>query len=139
MSRGSNPTKVQQWSDRLERFENSVETVTQFCVAEGVSQPSFYRWKEKIGLGNRVRGGKSKRSGRSHRAERPNRRSTSESTFKPVQLTPTPGLQQSTTIRLAAGVEIELGNNLQVVDVVVRSVVKQVLAGGAARAGGTPC
>jgi hypothetical protein len=42
-------------------------------------------------------------------------------------------------IRLADGVEIELGNNLQVVEMVVRSVVDQVLPGAAARSGGTPC
>ena len=139
MSRGSNPMKVEQWSDRLDRFENSGQTVTQFCLAEGVSQPSFYQWKKKLGVGNRVRGGKTKRSGKSNRSGRPNRGSKNESAFKPVQLTPTPVLQQSTMIRLADGVEIELGNNLQVVDMVVRSVVEQVLPGRVARAGGAPC
>ena len=139
MWRGSNPMKVEQWSDRLERFENSGQTVGQFCVAEGVSQPSFYQWRKRLGVGDRVRGGRSKRSGRTNRAERPNRGSKNESAFKPVQLTPTPGVQQSTVIRLADGVEIELGNNLQVVDVVIRSVVNQVLSGRAAQAGGTPC
>lgn len=139
MSRGSNPAKVQQWSDRLERFENSGQTVTQFCVAEGVSQPSFYQWKKKIGIDNRVRGEKSKRSRKSNLAGGPNHRSKNESAFKPVQLRRTPSHRQCTTIRLADGVEIELGNDLQVVDVVVRSVINHVLSGGAARAGGTPC
>ena len=139
MSRGSNSTKVQQWSDRLERFESSGQTVTQFCVSEGVSQPSFYQWKKKIGIGNRVRGGAADRSRKSNRAERPTRGSKNESLFKPVQWTPTPGLQQSTMIRLADGVEIELGNNLQVVDMVVRCVVEQVLPGAASRTGGTSC
>jgi hypothetical protein len=133
MSRGSNPTKVEQWSDRLKRFESSSETVTQFCLAEGVSQPSFYQWKKKLGTGKQVRGGTA------NRAKRPNRRNRDEPTFKPIQLTPIAGPPQRTTIRLADGVEIELGNNLQVVDVVVRSVVKQVLSDGAARAGGSSC
>ncbi len=139
MSRGSNPTKVAQWSDRLDRFENSGQTVTQFCVTEGVSQPSFYQWRKKLGIVDRVRGGKAKRSGESNGGERPNRGKKSTSAFKPVQLAPTPGLQQSTMIRLADGVEIELGHNLQVVEMVVRSVVDQVLPGAAARSGGTPC
>jgi len=138
MSRGSNPMKVEQWSDRLDRFENSGQTVTQFCLAEGVSQPSFYQWKKKLGINNGVRVGKSQRSGEANRAKS-RRGRTGESVFKPVQLTPTPGLQQSTTIRLADGVEIELGNNLQVVELVVRSVVEQVLPGAAARTGGTLC
>jgi hypothetical protein len=133
MSRVSNPTKVQQWSDRLERFENSAETVSQFCLAEGVSQPSFYQWKKKLGIGNRVHGGTPGRT------EGPKREGKNEPSFRPVQLTPTPGAQQGTTIRLANGVEIELGDNLQVVDMVIRSVVNHVLPGEAARAGGTLC
>jgi hypothetical protein len=139
MSRGSNPTKVAQWSDRLDRFEDSGQTVTQFCVTEGVSQPSYYQWRKKLGIVDRVRGGKAKRSGESNGGEKPHRQKKSTSVFKPVQLTPTPGLQQSTMIRLADGVEIELGSNLQVVEMVVRSIVDQVLSGAAARSGGPPC
>ena len=139
MSRGSNPTKVAQWSDRLERFETSGQTVTNFCVTEGVSQPSFYQWRKKLSIGNRVGGGTPQRSRKLNRVKGPIRGSKSESAFTSVQLTPTPGLRQSTTIRLADGVEIELGNNLQVVEMVVRSVVEQVLPGVAARTGGAPC
>ena len=139
MSRGSNPAKVQQRSDRLDRFEDSGLTVTQFCVAEGVSQPSFYQWKKKIGSGRQVRGGTSNRSRKSSLAENPTHGSQSKPAFKPVQLTPMPEPQQSTTIRLADGVEIELGNNLQVVDMVVRSIVNHVLPGVAARTGGASC
>ena len=126
MSRGSHPAKVEQWSDRLGRFANSGQTVAQFCVAEGVSQPSFYQWMKKIGMGGRVRGGTSNRSRKASRTEKPIHGSKSKPAFEPVQLTPTLGLQRSTTIRLADGVEIELGNNLQVVDMVVRCVVEQV-------------
>jgi len=133
MSRGSNATKVEQWSDRLSRFENSVKTVAEFCLAEGVSQPSFYQWKKRLGIGDEVRVGTAKRG------KSPNRGSKNESTFKPIRLTPTSGPPQCTTIRLATGVEIELGNNLKVVEVVVRSVVSQVLSDGEVCAGGTSC
>lgn len=139
MLRGSNPAKVQQWSDRLGRFENSGQTVTQFCVVEGVSQPSFYQWKKKLGSGRQVRGGTSNRSRNPCHAENPVRGSKSKPAFRPVQFTPTPDPRQSATIRLADGVEIELGNNLQVVDVVVRSIVNHVLPGVAARTGGASC
>jgi hypothetical protein len=139
MSRGSNPTKAQRWSDRLERFESSGQTIAQFCVVEGVSQSSFYKWKNNLAIGNRLRGGRSNRSGKGNRSEKPNRENKNKPAFKPVQLTPTPGHLQSTTIRLTDGVEIELGDNLQVVDIVVRSVVNHVLSNGAARAGGTLC
>lgn len=124
MSRGSNPTKAQQWSGRLERFVNSGKSVAQFCQTEGVSQPSFYQWRKKLGLGNR----KGNRAARL--AKSPNLRGKPGATFTPIQLTPTCGPVRSTTIRLAADVEIELGNDLHVIDVVVRSVVKQVLSAG---------
>jgi len=139
MSRGPIPTKVAEWSDRLKRFENSGRSVTQFCIAEGVSQPSFYQWKKRLGVVNRVRGGQPKLRRRSSRAESPARGDRSKSAFTPVQLTPTPGLQQSTMIRLANGVEIELGNNLRVVELVIRSVVEQVLPGTASCTGGASC
>lgn len=139
MSRGSNPAKAQRWSDRLDRFENSSQTIAQFCVVEGVSQSAFYQWKKKLGSDKRSRGGRPKRSGMASHAEKPSRRSKNEPAFRPVQLMSTPGHQRSTTIRLADDVEIELGNNLQVVDVVVRSVVNQVLSSGMARGGGASC
>ena len=139
MSREPNRAKAQRWSDRLDRFENSSQTIAQFCVVEGVSQSAFYQWKKKLGSGKRSRGEKVNRTGRGNRAEKTNRESKNEPVFKPVQLTPTPGYQHSTTIRLANDVEIELGDNLQVVDIVVRSVVNHVLSNGAARVGGASC
>ena len=42
-SRVSDPVKIQQWSERLSRFGDSGQTVAEFCRAECVSQPSFYR------------------------------------------------------------------------------------------------
>ena len=37
------------WQERLRRFDRSQMTVAQFCRSEGVSQPSFYQWKKKLG------------------------------------------------------------------------------------------
>ena len=48
MSRGSNPAKVQQWTDRLERYQKSGQTVSDFCQKEGISAPSFYQWKKQL-------------------------------------------------------------------------------------------
>lgn len=38
----------QVWSERIERFNKSGETVAQFCAAEGVSPASFYQWRRKL-------------------------------------------------------------------------------------------
>ncbi len=43
MSRGSNPAKAQRWSDRLDRFENSSQTIAQFCVV--ASRVPNYSWQ----------------------------------------------------------------------------------------------
>ena len=34
--------------ERLRRFASSQMTVAQFCLSEGVSQPSYYYWKKKL-------------------------------------------------------------------------------------------
>ena len=36
------------WAERLRRFELVDTTVPAFCVAEGVSQPSYYHWRRKL-------------------------------------------------------------------------------------------
>jgi hypothetical protein len=37
------------WRDRLARFRKSDLTVTEFCRREGVSTPSFYQWRKRLG------------------------------------------------------------------------------------------
>ena len=36
------------WAERMQRFQQAEMTIAQFCVAEGVSQPSFYNWRRKL-------------------------------------------------------------------------------------------
>lgn len=37
------------WQARLERFQTQSITVKEFCRREGVSVPSFYQWKKRLG------------------------------------------------------------------------------------------
>jgi hypothetical protein len=106
MPRRSSPIKVQQWTERLERFAQSGQTVVQFCHDEQVSQPSFYQWKKKL---DQLAGPTT-----SHAKSSP-------SAFRAVEVT-SPS-QSATTVRLANGIEIELGGDLRV----IQAVVKQVL------------
>lgn len=122
----SRDAKEQQWRERLVRFERAGQTVSRFCQAEGVSTASFYRWRKVLGGGEREQGARTERG------------SISKAAFQPIPWTRTTGLRQSTMIRLAAGVEIELGDDLQVVEHVVQSVVKQALENLATR-GGASC
>ena len=36
------------WQQRLLRCDASQMTVTQFCLSEGISQASFYKWKKRF-------------------------------------------------------------------------------------------
>ena len=42
------PETLKLWTERLQRFEKAHATVAQFCKAEGISQPLFYKWKRKL-------------------------------------------------------------------------------------------
>ena len=112
MIRVSRAAKVERWVGRLERFRNSGQSVTKFCVAEGVSQPSFYQWKKKLAFP----------TGSSRKA-------TSVGTallgkaFRTVSLKPvTPS---TTTIRLPNGIEIELGNDPGVMELVLQQLIRR--------------
>lgn len=48
LSRRDPDATRRRWVERLERFRRSGQTIAQFCVAEGISQPSFYIWKRTL-------------------------------------------------------------------------------------------
>ena len=49
MGRVMDAAKRRLWSDRFRRFDRCDLTVVDFCLAEGVSTPSFYQWRRKLG------------------------------------------------------------------------------------------
>jgi len=112
MVRGSDPVKVRQWTERLERFGKSKESVVRFCEAEGVSQPSFYQWKKKL-----TGGAKAKRAPQQKRGK-----PTPAAAFHRVRISP--GERTSdVTIRLPDGSVIELRDDSPMVE----SLVNQLL------------
>jgi len=46
MSRLPNPQLLSVWQERFTRFSTTDLTVAEFCRSEGVSTPSFYRWRK---------------------------------------------------------------------------------------------
>jgi hypothetical protein len=127
MSHSPNPAKIEQWTERIERFDIRAQTVAQFCAEEGVSTPSFYRWKKRLGVNIR---------GQIASPGRPN----SKPAFRPLELISAPvNPFQQTTIRLADGVVIELGNDFPVVDQVLRAIVHPSLRNGTAQPEGPSC
>lgn len=47
-SRRDSAATRQLWTDRLKRFRSPDQTVAEFCAAEGVSVPTFYKWKRRL-------------------------------------------------------------------------------------------
>jgi hypothetical protein len=112
MSRVSDAEKVNVWSARLERFQRSDLTVARFCETEGVSQAAFYAWRKKI----------------ANRSESRRKQKDARPRFQAVEVSAPVGKpeQRVATIRLAEGIEIELGSDLRVVDQIVESIVKRL-------------
>jgi hypothetical protein len=53
------------------RFDQAGTTVSAFCAREGLSESSFYRWRERLGSVGDAGGAALRRSGRSELAVRP--------------------------------------------------------------------
>jgi hypothetical protein len=96
----------------LRRFEQSPQTVADFCRAEAVSQPSFYYWKRRLAGG----GGRRRQSVK--RRQRSGPAALRSIGFRSVVITPTPNAT-SVKVRLPGGAEIEMRDDLVVIEQVV--------------------
>ncbi len=117
MSVRSNPLKTREWTDRFVRFENANQTVVEFCQSEGISQPSFYQWRKKLGIPKRSIIPQPKPTTVAAK------RLTGRNNFRPVALT-IPHAQQGLKVRLPGGVELELGNDPEVILAIVKQLVE---------------
>lgn len=115
---GSRRERAAVWRERLRRYEDSEQTVAEFCHAEGVSVASFYQWRRRF----------AQPSKRSPVSQSSSRRSTT---------TPSPAFQQVVlsggavvAIELPSGVRVEVP--AQQVPL-VRAVMAELLAAEAGR------
>jgi hypothetical protein len=114
MPRRINPAKVEEWTQRFRRFNQSSESVVSFCKSEGVFPPAFYLWKKRLGIIT---------------PPKPTALRKRSSGFRRVHLISPPASDlRATTVCLGPAIEIRLGNDLSVVEV----VMKQLLAASAA-------
>jgi transposase-like protein len=51
MGRKPSPSTEAVWRERLASFRDCSLTVKEFCQQEGVSEPSFYQWRKRLGQG----------------------------------------------------------------------------------------
>ena len=120
MERGSRAAKVQQWIDCLERYEKSGMAVAEFCQKESVSVSAFYSWKKRLA------------GELSSKQTKPAARQQSESastrySFQAVELLP--ANVSTTTIRFPNGIEIEMGSDLRVADLLIKRLLENVEGG----------
>ncbi len=95
--------KRQEWTDRLQRFQNADLTVARFCQAEGVSTASFYQWKRKL-----------------------TRQAKQQPAFQTVQLsgnTHSYAAHTALTVCLPNGSRIQVASDLPTVQVVMRELL----------------
>lgn len=109
MLRGSNTVKWRQWSERLERFAKSGQTVSEFCRAEGVSSPSFYKWRQRLASVGR-------------KQKKPQNQRRQLSAFQRLHVSP-PDVSSGVSIRLPDGIVVELGSDLQTIERIVAQVL----------------
>jgi hypothetical protein len=111
MPRTSSAAKVQEWAERLERFQSSGLTAAKFCQAENVSLPSFYQWKRKLAA----------------RAN-PQEPTRGSSAFTAIELKPT--APAMTTIRLPNGIAIEFNCDGRMLQRWLQELLQQALQPG---------
>lgn len=137
MSRGSNPAKVREWTDRLLRFQNSAVTVAQFCDGEGVSAPSFYQWKRR--LRDQLPSAKTGRAGPAKQIVRGKVRQTNKRpAFQKVQLvsSTTPEVSHpALAVCLSGGIQVQVADNLPAIEAVMRELMNVEKE----RSGSAPC
>lgn len=123
MFRGSDPVKMQQWAERLERFGKSGQTVADFCRDEGVGVPSFYQWRRKLSGVTKAKSA----NGVPRRQSKSTRRMTSA--FKPVRVAATEKFS-GVTIRLSDEIVIEIGSDLKMLETVMDQLLDQRTSAG---------
>jgi hypothetical protein len=111
MSNDSAGLKLRLWTERMRRFEQSNQTVADFCRSEHVSQSSFYLWKGRVAEACVGEVPLARDNGTAESAPR----------FQSVVVT-SPSAA-GVTIRLPDGVAIELGEDAALIEQVVNQLL----------------
>ncbi len=111
MTRGVDGPKVRLWRERFFRFDDGGMKVEDFCLAEGISQSSFYHWRRKLAP--------------SKRSSSPTRQQTKQTAGRGVFEPVTIAAAAMVVIRLPGGTLIEVPAHSEQA---LRAVVGQLVA-----------
>ena len=125
MARLSQAERIAIWQQRLDRYVKSDRTVTEFCETEGVSVPSFYQWKRRLGTPHRDASAAKQKT----RGQRPKTRRQREMQAGTIAATPfaelvVTGDQATAKAQLPNGVSISLGYD----QAIAAAIVDRLLA-----------
>jgi hypothetical protein len=104
--------KVRDWQRRMARFQEAQQSVVEFCRKEGVSAPSFYQWRKRLG-----------------RRSRPTEEAAD---FRPVRLVSSVGV----AVYLPGGTQLHVPTSDRRA---LRLVIDTLARADAQRVGGGPC
>ena len=104
--------KVREWQRRMTRFQETRQSVAEFCRREGVSTPTFYQWRKRL-------------------AQRPGPVEEGAG-FRPVRLVNPAGV----AVQLPGGTQLQVPTSDRRA---LRLVIDTVARADAQRAGGSPC
>jgi len=104
--------KVREWRRRMTQFEETQQSVAEFCRKEGVSAPSFYQWRKRL----------AQRDGPAEEA----------AGFRAVRLVSPAGV----AVQLPGGTQLQVPTSDRQA---LRLVVQMLARADAQRAGGGPC
>ncbi len=103
MGRKPSPTAEAMWRDRLTRFRVCGLTVKEYCRQEGVSDPSFYQWRQRLDM-------VPKGSKRVRRSGNRTRKTVKSQPFVAVKVSSSEGVPNSglAEVELPSGVRIRV-------------------------------
>ena len=131
MPRGPRPAKVRLWTDRLHRFDESGQTVAQFCKLESISTASFYQWRRKLAgqtQGPTPREASSNTSRARSAPKRTPRSDQAAARFRQIMVTPDPQPTTCLTVRLPDGVQLDIRSHLPVLEALLENLLEHASA-----------
>ena len=133
MLRSARPSTIRKWTDRLRRFEQSGQTVSEFCRVESVSTASFYQWRRKLADQWRAQasGGTPLYASRgASTATGGTGDDRTAASFREIVLTGASQPTASLTVRLPDGIQLDIRSPLPTLEALVVNLLGHASASG---------
>lgn len=82
----SNQRRLAEWEARLARWRTSGTSIRQFCLDEGVCEPSFYQWRKRLLRAGSTASGQARLNGEATTGTAPSEPKPGTARFLPVEI-----------------------------------------------------